>query len=246
MSLMMHLYSLLRPDSNFSFPGEVMDSSTLKDSLVQTRKRHCTQDNYKNNELHKPLYTTDGVYCTDWDDTDRYLHILLAIYNPFDSDLEIYDIYARKYIDHIEDAKLIMTENRTQIAVSCDNSILSDGKVYKVEPNGSFSVDLVLRVRMTNQGIMHDVISVFGIFAKVRWLSENEVKHEVLPSDAIYIFRDPPSSYMEKSNFAFFTKAKSSHISRLSARRILSALLKKHLRWNELQKQTMGAEVDMK
>lgn len=211
------------PEKHFSSPGYIMNSIPLNKSFVSNVYKvppNCIEGSL--------MYTTDGVTIENRDD-DILLHIMFALYNSSPNDITIYDINAHVYIDHIEDAALTLPENRTTIQLSVDNSILSQGKVYPLCPDKSLSIDLALRVSKIQEGIYENTICVFGILISFRQLLVDHVEHYSVPSDAIYIFRNPSTYYMNNRNFVKITVDDLSNISSMSTKRILSALLKRHL-----------------
>jgi hypothetical protein len=225
-----HIYeTLFHPQGLFfSFPGRVMSSIPINQSYVNSIKKEVSQHPLGSHNALPLIYATDGVMIENREE-DSLLHIMFALYNSSPGDIIIYEICAHVYLDHIEDGTLTLPENRTQIQLSIDNSILSQGKVYSLSSNEAFSMDLTVRVSETHRGIVDGAIYVFGLFISFRRLVNGQVERFSVPSDAIYIYRNPPASYMGGKNFVAITADNILNLRPMATRRVLLALLKKHL-----------------
>jgi hypothetical protein len=143
-------------------------------------------------------FISEGVGAHRLPDNRWELHVRFTIHNPFACIVYLNDIRAHEYLSS-SDNSVQMTLDRATITLYQDNSIMSGGHVYDIPPNSMLPIDLVLYLtRDPDQGYL---MEVFGLFVHCYYVNHGTTTTTIIPSTAVYVFQDPPTTWGQTINF---------------------------------------------
>lgn len=201
----------LFPLSFMSIPGTPVSLSDVGGSAVLPGNGQPQVSTAPGGPLH---FLTEGTYVEELETSRFRLHVRFTLYNDGPHTTYVYDLHTHLYAkDTLPGPQAVVEPCR--VLIYQDNSILRDGKVYDVAPGVPCLFDVALEVTRTDDDGY--IRCVFGLFVDVHQSGEAGPRKFRMPSDAIYVFYNPPPR--------LFKRTRGTAMPRLS-----STLLEKHLK----------------
>lgn len=142
--------------------------------------------------IHDLKFLTEDVRAVPVDRTTWELHIFFTLYNLQSQEITVYDFHAEEYCQEGSGDYNLALVGREPVKLFSDNSIIRAGRLYRIPPRGSLSIDLGMK--MSNDGAR--VTYAFALFVDAHYLADDIGVKKRYPSDSIYVAQIPSIKFV--------------------------------------------------